>query len=358
MSTQAMPKAAGQGPGAVIPFDRTPEVPPAVTFERWRVWAIVGTLVAAVAVFAALNYFMVPRAMKCVTAEDCRRVARFNTVIVGLRSALQFFVVIVAVFLLLGFAGVNTKGLLLSAGVLGIAVGLGAQSLIRSFIAGLTLLSSDRFSLGDYVQLDVVGVRGDPAGFLGEGGGGGAGVGGGAAGGRVGGGGPEGVRGIVRHFSLTTTVLEDARGARTYVSNGNIALVTNFSQNPQRATVHLFVPHTQDPSRLRQGLEAFMEVLALEDQLKDKVLRPPSVKGVTHAGESSYVVTVTALATPEGNFAVERYLRERLLQFLHHTGFVAAAPLGSMSVAAGSSPAALSGQGHSAAVDADPRAPL
>ena len=329
MSTRSAPK-----PAVVVPFEATPEVPPPVTFERWRVWAIVGTLVAAVAVFAALNYCMVPRAMKCVTAEDCRRMARFNTVIVGLRSALQFLVVIIAVFLLLGFAGVNTKGLLLSAGVLGIAVGLGAQSVIRSFIAGLTLLTTDRFSLGDYVQLDVVGVRGDPAGFLGEGGGGGGGAGG--PGNR--GGGTEGVRGIVRHFSLTTTVLEDARGARTYVSNGNIALVTNFSQNPQRSTVHLFVPHTQDPVRLRQGLEAFMEVLALEEQLKDKVLRPPSVKGVTHAGESSYVVTITALSTPEGNFAVERYLRERLLQYLHHQGFASAAPLlgsvGSMTGAA------------------------
>ena len=312
---QQQAQAAPAGPGLY-----GPDVAPPVHLEKWRVYAIVGTLVATAAALALLTVFMVPRQIKCVTPEDCRRVARFNTVIVGLRSALQFFVVIIALFLLLGFAGVDTKALLVSAGVLGIVIGLGAQSVIRSFIAGLSLLSSERFSLGDYVQLDVLGVRGDPAGFLGEG------SVGGAANRGPGGGGTEGIRGVVRDFSLMTTTLEDARGARTYVSNGNILLVTNFSQNPQRSTVHLYVPHAQDPTALRQNLEAFMEDLALDEQLKDKVLRPPAVKGVTHAGEHSYIITVTALSTPAGTFAVERYLRERLLHYLHHNGFASATP--------------------------------
>lgn len=301
------------------------DIAPAPHLQRWRVWAIVGTLVATALIIALLSVFMVPRKIQCVTPEDCRKVARYNTVIVGLRSALQFFVTVIALFLLLGFAGVDTRALLMSAGVLGIVIGLGAQSAIRSFIGGLSLLSSDRFSLGDYVQLDVIGVRGDPAGFMGDGGG---------AVGAAGGTGPrpagtDGIRGVVRDFSLMTTVLEDARGARTYVSNGNIALVTNFSQNPQRSTVHVFVPHAHDPTLLRQNLEAFVEDLALDDQLKDKVLRPPAVKGITHAGEHSYVVTVTALSTPSGTFAVERYLRERLLHYLHRQGF------GSATTAAG-----------------------
>lgn len=293
-----------------------PVVPVAVQFEKWRVWAIVGTIGAAVVLLAVINVFMVPRKIKCVTPEDCRRVARFNTVISGVQSALNFFLVVIVVFMVLGFAGVDTKAILLSAGVLGIVVGLGAQSVIRSFIAGLVLLSSNRFSLGDYVQLDVIGVRGDPSGFLGDGA---AGVGAGAPGAT------EGIRGVVKEFSLTTTTLEDARGARSYVSNGNIALVTNFSQTPQRSTVHLYVSHAHDPTALRQALETFVEGMALDEELKDKVLRPPSVKGVTNAGERSFVVTVTALSTPTDNFAVERHLRERLLHFLNTHGYTAAA---------------------------------
>jgi small-conductance mechanosensitive channel len=290
-------------------------VAPPVNLAPWRIHAIVGTLIVAAVVLFLANYLMVPRAIKCVTPEDCRTAARVNTVVVGMRSAVNFFVAVIVLFLLLGFTGVDTKAILVSAGVLGLVVGLGAQSLIRSFIAGLTLLSSNRFSIGDYVRLDVAGATGDtgPGAVL-------AGMWGGGGYNLAGGRGDGGVRGIVKDFSLTTTTLEDMRGARSYVSNGNIMLVTNFSQNPQRSTVDVTVAHAHDVLQLRRALDVFVEHMALDEELKGKVLRPPAVKGVTATGENAYVVTVTALSTPVDTLAVERHMRARLLQYLQAAG--------------------------------------
>jgi moderate conductance mechanosensitive channel len=322
------PPAAG---GSVLPtYGVEPPRGPHWTSNPvvWRVGSVLLTLAVGAAVLTLINLLMVPRPLECVTPEDCRSVARLNTILVGVRSALNLILAVILIFVVLGLAGVDARGLLLSAGIFGLVVGLGAQSLIKSFIAGLTLLTSDRFSLGDYVRLEVSGASGGDAATS-----------------------PP-TKGIVRDFSLTTTTLEDMRGARTYVPNGNIVMVTNFSQQPQRATVELRVSHATDPAALRSALEAFVEDMALDPALKDKVLRPPAVKGVTAAGEHSYAVTVTALAAPVAHLAVERHMRERLLHFLASAGVAPAAthvhqhPTGS--APAGSQDGSYSGQTNSA----------
>lgn len=271
--------------------------------------AILVTVAVTVAVLVPLNLCMQPKPITCVTPDDCRDVARYNTVVSGSRSAITLGVVVIVFFVILGLAGVDAKGLLLSAGVVGLVFGLGAQSLIRSFIAGLVLLSSNRFNLGDLVRLNVLGV---PSPTLLD-----------AAPGSVTGM-PEG---IVRAFSLTTTTLEDTRGAKMYVSNGNIALVTNYSQNPQRSTVDIHVSRATDPTVLRTGLEQFVEGMALDAALRGKVLRPPAVKGVTAIGEHSYIVTITALSTPGDTLAIERHIRERVLHYLASVGVTGSAAL-------------------------------
>jgi small conductance mechanosensitive channel len=271
----------------------------------WRVGSVLMALAAGAVVLTLVNLLMVPRPMNCVTPEDCRAVARLNTLLVGIKSALNFGVAIVLVFVVLGLAGVDARGLLLSAGVLSLVIGLGAQSLIKSFIAGLTLLSADRLSLGDYVALDVTGTL--PSGGLGGGGGGGDGHSGRAN---------TFTKGIVRGFSLTTTTLEDMQGARTFIPNGNIIMVTNFSQQPQRATVEFMVSHDVNPATLRPKLAQFLETVALDETLRNQVLQPPVLKGIVASNHKGYTVTVTALAAPAAHLMVERHLRERVLGFL------------------------------------------
>jgi small conductance mechanosensitive channel len=269
----------------------------------------VGSVLIALGVGAVVltlvNVLMVPRPMKCVTPEDCRAVARLNTMLVGIKSALNFTVGIVLAFIVLGLAGVDARGLLVSAGVLGLVVGLGAQSLIKSFIAGFTLLTNDRLALGDYVALDVSGGSTTLLESIGA-------TAGGAAATRT----NSYTKGIVRGFTMTTTTLEDTQGARTFIPNGNIAMVTNFSQQPQRATVDVLVSNSVNPATLRPKLAGFLETLALDEKLRNQVLRPPAIKGIGAVNQHGYTVTVTALAAPAAHFAVERHLRERLLEFL------------------------------------------
>ncbi len=301
-----------------------------------KVGGALGVLAAAIVVIVLVNVCMAPRpVVNCVTEEDRRRVARVNTIMAGLKSAITVTVVIFAVFIAMGISGVNTRAMLVSAGVVGLVIGFGAQSLIRSYLAGLVSLTTNRLNIGDLVRLDVMGVPGSGGGGDGFGAGGAArsviGGSGGTDGRGPGGSSP--AFGIVRNFTLLTTTLEDLRGAQTYVSNGNILMITNYSQNPQRATVLVHVDHTNDPEVVRKGLDAFVEAMALEEPLRDRVLRPPSVKGITGTGENSYVIAVTALANPSATLWVERYIRQRLLHYLHSIGIrgSAAASAGSAS---------------------------
>lgn len=293
-------------------MQQTPAKPAPTTADTAKkAGAAVGVLAAAAVVLVLVNLLMVPRPpINFACEEDARKVARVNTVMAGLKSAITVVVILVAMFLAMGVSGVNTKALLVSAGVVGLVIGFGAQSIIRSFIAGLVLLSSNRFNLGDLVRLDILGVNGGDSG---------AGVLGASAA-------MDGTKtsgaafGIVRGFSLLTTTLQDIRGAQTYVSNGNIVLVTNYSQNPQRATVLLHIDSSQSPQAITEGLEEFVASMAFDDPLKDKVLRPPIVKGITANGDNTYVFAVTALAHPASTLFVERHMRQRLLQYLHTAG--------------------------------------
>ena len=290
-----------------------------------RVGAALGVLAATVVVVVLANLLLVPRPdIPQITDEDARKVARVNTILSGMRSAITVAAVVMGVFIAMGVSGVDTKAMLLSAGVVGLVIGFGAQSIIRSFLAGLVMLTANRLNLGDLVRLDISGVMGGTENPLAMGGS----IGMGAGGGWVSDQRPAGaVFGIVRDFTLMSTTVEDIRGAKTYVSNSNIALVTNYSQNPQRATVLVHVNHGLDPVAVRAGLEAFVQALALEQPLKDKVITPPMVKGITAAGEKAYVVAVTAMAAPKSTLWVERYIRERLLSHLHATGIYSAGSL-------------------------------
>lgn len=244
-------------------------------------------------VLLVINLTMVPRDVKCSSPEDCRKIRRLNTILLAVRSILNLIIGFVLFFIVLGAMGVNTKALLATAGIIGIVVGLGAQPAIKSFIAGLQLVIGDRFSIGDYIMLDLSGS--------------------------------ENVKGIVVDFGAQTTTLQDFSGAKYYVPNGNINVVINYSQNDQRAQVELQISYRGDIDNVLAEIQELNTVLATAEPLRGKVNRPPVLKGVTANGPYSYTVAVAAIAEPMAQIFVERYLRYQLLRLMQRMGVEASA---------------------------------
>jgi small-conductance mechanosensitive channel len=259
-----------------------------------RVSRVLLTLVIGGLVLLVVNLAMVPRSVKCLTPEDCRRVRRLNTVLEGIRPLVNMLIVVILLFIILGECGVNLTALFATAGLLGVIIGVGAQASIKSFIAGIGFVVQDQFSIGDFVAFDFA-----P--------------------------GPTRVFGVVTNFRTQVTTVQSFDGASHYVSNGTIAVVTNFSKHAQRAQVDIHVPVSCPipVDALLKEIEMVTRAMATAPQLRHKMVLPPVLKGMTANADGKFTVTVAAIAHPRAQYAVEWYMRHqlmKLMQRLHVTG--------------------------------------
>ena len=257
-----------------------------------RLGYVLASIIVAATFLVVINLTMKPRKIKCASIDDCRKVKRLNTVIVGVRSLLNTVISIVLVFSILSQLGVDAMGLFATAGVLGIVLGFGAQSMIKSLFAGTQIMVGGKFAVGDLVKLELTtNIH---------------------------------IKGVVSDFSLQATTIRDLAGAKYFVANGDIISVTNYSQNYQRAQVEVSVSHMADVNTVLQHMRALAAEMAVERVLLDKVIRPPVVKGVTSTGPDSYTVAIAATVVPEEVLFVERFMRQRVLAHLRANNIAAA----------------------------------
>lgn len=140
-----------------------------------------------------------PSALLDTEVTSLRAQQRITALTSVLRSVVSFVVLLIAGFLILGEVGLNLAPLLAGAGIVGVALGFGAQSLVKDFLSGLFILVEDQFGVGDIVDLD------------------------------------QETTGVVEAVSLRTTRLRAADGTAWYVPNGEIRRVGNKSQQPPAA---------------------------------------------------------------------------------------------------------------------------
>jgi len=187
---------------------------------------------------------------------------------------------------------------LAGAGVLGLAVGFGAQSLIKDVVTGFFINFEDQLRVGDYVQLN------------------------------------DGVTGTVEEVGLRMTTIREWGGQKYYIANSEIRTVRNYNRRELRAIVSATFPFEEDPRRVRALLEEVCA--AVREKHADHLLRredgefiePPQVYGVTdiRRDERGGEFTVTAKTTPEGYWAVQRAIREEIWARARERGIVLAYP--------------------------------
>jgi small-conductance mechanosensitive channel len=184
----------------------------------------------------------------------------------------------IAFLMALGQLGLNLAPLIAGAGIAGVAVGFGAQTLVRDFLAGLFILLEDQFGVGDTIDLGAE------------------------------------VVGVVEEVNLRTTRLRAADGTVFFVPNGEIKRVGNASMDFSRAVVDVPIGRNVD---VMATLAAISEVAsALGEEWPDRVTQAPQMLGVQNIAVEGTTVRVTALTAAGEQFAVARELRARILDRL------------------------------------------
>jgi small-conductance mechanosensitive channel len=204
-----------------------------------------------------------------------RQQARVQTVGSLLRSVSTFVVGLVASLTIMSLVGLPLGPLLASAGVGGVALGFGAQSLVKDFLSGIFMIFEDQYGVGDVVD-------------TGE------------------------AIGTIEEVSLRITRLRDFDGVVWYVRNGEIVRIGNRSQGYGAAWVDMPVSYREDIQKVLAVVREACTAFAEDEEWKPLLLEAPTVLGVDSIAGQTVTVKILAKCLPGENFGVQRELRARI----------------------------------------------
>ena len=228
------------------------------------------------------------RQRQSVAATATRREARARTLASVLRSMTTAVIGIVVLLSVLPEIGIPITGLLASAGVLGVAVGFGSQSLVRDVVSGMFMIIEDQYGVGDWIDV------GD-------------------------------AYGRVEAVGLRISRLRDIDGTVWYVRNGEIQRVGNKSQGWARVVIDIPVVYGEDLERAQQVMREVAAGFWADPQTGALALAEPEVWGVEKLYSDAVLIRVVARTHPRNQWRVARLLRERLKTALEAEGVTLAA---------------------------------
>lgn len=210
-----------------------------------------------------------------------RLAQRVNTSSAILRSLGKVVIVFVAAMIVLSRMGVNVAPILASAGLVGLAVGFGAQSLVKDVISGFFIIMEDQYGVGDVIEVGTS-------------------------------------TGLVEKMNLRITQIRNQHGSLITIPNGAISTVTNHSKEWARAVLEVGVSYHEDPDRVMALLR---EVGAeLQAEMPDKVVEPVEILGVDALKETEVVIKLQVKTAPLAQWAVSREFRRRILMRFKELG--------------------------------------
>lgn len=204
-----------------------------------------------------------------------RRRQRAATMASLLKSVSTGIVFTIVVFMVIAQLGYNIGPLVASAGILGVALGFGAQSVVKDFVSGIFMILEDQYGVGDVVDV-------------------------GAA------------NGEVEAVGLRVTRLRDIDGTVWHVRNGEILAVGNMSQNWARTVLDIPISYHEDIERVRTVLRDIAHDLAQDPGFSDDILEEPEIWGVERLDPDSIAVRVVLKTAPLEQWRIARELRERV----------------------------------------------
>jgi small-conductance mechanosensitive channel len=204
-----------------------------------------------------------------------------------LKSVVTGLIYATAIFMALGRIGIELGPLLAGAGVVGVALGFGAQTLVGDFLSGIFILVEDQYGVGDEVTFRPRSANAEP------------------------------VTGTVEALSLRNTRLRALNGTVWHVPNGEMRAVGNTSQHWSRAVLDVPIAHGVEPGRAKAVIARAAEAVREHDP---SILEPPEVWGVQSLGTDGYSVRLVMKTTASQQYRVTRKVREALMAEFEREG--------------------------------------
>ncbi|MCR8642994.1 mechanosensitive ion channel family protein [Paenibacillus sp. N1-5-1-14] len=199
-------------------------------------------------------------------------VRRSNTIFKLANNIITYTVNFIAIMLILSQLGVNLGPILAGAGVLGLAIGFGAQSLVKDVITGFFIIFEDQFAVGDIVQIDQF-------------------------------------KGTVEQIGIRVTRVRSWTGEVHIIPNGNIKQVTNFSMHNSVAVVDVAIAYE---ANVDEAIEVLKSVSQRLYESHDNIVAEPNVLGVQMLGNSEIVLRTTAECKPNTHVEITRVMHAEI----------------------------------------------
>lgn len=200
-----------------------------------------------------------------------------------LTGTIGIFIAIAAIFMILSDVGIDITPLIAGAGVIGIAIGFGAQSLIRDLLNGLFILLEDQYNKGDWVQI-------------------------------------AGINGLVEDVNLRRTVLRDLDGMVHSIPNGEVKIASNYTRDWARVNLNIPVAYGEDLDRVTEVINRVGKELAEDEILGPMIIGAPKVLRVDNFGDSGIDIKVVGETKPMKQWEVTGELRKRVKKAFDEEG--------------------------------------
>jgi small-conductance mechanosensitive channel len=207
--------------------------------------------------------------------EDVETIKRAKTLASVVRNLATVVIMVVAIITVLGQLGVQIGPVLAAAGIVGLAVGFGAQTLVKDVINGFFILLEDQIRVGDVVQV-------------------------------------AGQGGVVEKVNLKMIVLRDLAGNVHYVPNGSIDLVTNMTKDYSRYVFDVGVAYREDVDEVIQIIREVDEKLRSDPDFGPDILEPMEILGLDQFADSAIVIKARTKTRPIQQWRVAREFNRRL----------------------------------------------
>jgi moderate conductance mechanosensitive channel len=217
------------------------------------------------------------------------RLKRLTTLVHAWRSIGRVLIVLIVLLMILHELGLNITPVLASAGVVGLAFSLGAQTVIRDFLGGVIILSENQFTIGDVITVGQL-------------------------------------TGTVEHITLRATYLRDNEGKLNLIPNGDIRTISNLTTQWAQVVITFNVDYEADMGRVLQALEDAIRLVQSDEEIASAMLEIPHALGWTGFTDWAVQAQIIAKTKPGKQWPVARALRKAALDGLQKEGIRVAVP--------------------------------
>lgn len=205
---------------------------------------------------------------------------RQKTILKLLQSVLSYIIYFSAILAALSVLNINVAGLLAGAGIAGLAIGFGAQSLVKDIISGFFIIFEDQFGVGDYIQINNA-------------------------------------TGTVVEIGLRTTKIKGASGEQHIIPNGSIGTVVNYSVNDTSTYIDFDIPITNDLEKIEKQIEQFLKTLP---EKYSELTSVPQLLGVQNFTQTDATMRIKIETVSMQHQKMARIIRKELLMLLEEFG--------------------------------------